>query len=74
MIPEPVSHRRFGAEVKMTDASNSGVQVASVDATERTKETESQNCQRQVANLNYSDDLDHVITMSRGRAAYHASK
>jgi hypothetical protein len=26
-----VSHRRFGAEVKMTDASNSGVQVASVD-------------------------------------------
>jgi hypothetical protein len=28
-----VNHRRFGAEVKMTDASNSGAQDASVDAT-----------------------------------------
>jgi hypothetical protein len=37
MIPEPVSHRRFGAEVKMTDASNSGVQVASVDASAANK-------------------------------------
>jgi hypothetical protein len=33
MKPERVSHRRFGAEVKVTDASNSGVQVTSVDAT-----------------------------------------
>jgi hypothetical protein len=31
--PVRVSHRRFGAEVKMTDASNNGVQLASVDAT-----------------------------------------
>jgi hypothetical protein len=34
MKPVRVSHWRFGAEVKMTDASNSGVHVASVDATD----------------------------------------
>jgi hypothetical protein len=34
MKPAPVSHRRFGAEVKMTDASSGDIQVASVDATE----------------------------------------
>jgi hypothetical protein len=33
MKPVAVGHRRFGAEVKMTDASNSGVQVASADET-----------------------------------------
>jgi hypothetical protein len=38
MKPVPDSDRRFTAEVKMTDASNSGAQLASVDATERTKE------------------------------------
>jgi hypothetical protein len=37
MKPGAVSDRRFGAEVKMTDASNSGFQVTSVDATSRTK-------------------------------------
>jgi hypothetical protein len=40
------SPRRFGAEVKMTDASNSGVQVASVDATSFTKGGRSQTRQR----------------------------
>jgi hypothetical protein len=33
------NHRRFGAEVKMTDASNSGAQDASVDATSVTRLT-----------------------------------
>jgi hypothetical protein len=35
---------RFGAEVKMTDASNSRVQLASVDATAARRETQRRGC------------------------------
>jgi hypothetical protein len=40
---------RFGAEVKVTDASNSGTQLAEVDATAARKQLNSQGYQRQVS-------------------------